>query len=241
MVEPMFRAALSGNERGTFVLDGAEGKHAATVRRIRVGEGIQVANGAGLRLRGKVAAVNAGMVSVDIESLEHEGRPAVAITLVQALAKGDRDELAIQAASELGAMKIVPWQAENSISRWDAAKAVKGQQRWSTIVQEAAKQSLRSFDPAVLPLATTADLVASLSGQVLVLDPTASVSLGQLARFEPEVSLIVGPEGGISPSELAAFEKAGFTRVRLGAEVLRTSTAGVAAISAIAALSGSWN
>ncbi|MEN9753160.1 MAG: hypothetical protein RL670_851 [Actinomycetota bacterium] len=241
MVEPMFRADLSSVSEGTFTLTGTEAKHAANVRRMRVGESIQVADGAGKRLRGSVAKVESGEVVIQVNSLAQETEPRVQLTLVQALAKGDRDELAIQAASELGVMRVIPWQAENSVSRWDAAKAKKGQERWQSIVIEAAKQALRSFDPVVEPLHSTPQLLQNLTGQRLVLDPTASTTLKQLGTFGPEVSLVVGPEGGISEKELVAFENAGFVRVRLGAEILRTSTAGISTISAIAAVAGLWD
>lgn len=240
MVEPMFRAAIPDPTIKTFLLESNEGKHAANVRRMRAGEPIQVANGSGLRLRGTVSKVANSTVEIEVVSIEQESPPSLEITLVQALAKGDRDELAIQAATELGVMKVIPWQAENSVSIWDAAKAVKARMRWESIVVEASKQALRSFDPQVLGLHTSSQLVKSLSGQVLVLDPTAPMAIGNMNKIDPEVSIIVGPEGGISKAELAAFEDAGFQRIRLGEEILRTSTAGLAAISALSLIGGLW-
>ena len=260
MVEPLFRLAADSAllaPGGIALLDAADAKHAISVRRMRLGEAIQLTDGKGLRVRGSVAAIEGQSMTVSIDEVDQEPTPQLSITLVQALAKGDRDELAIQAATELGAMAFVPWQAERSISRWDSQKVAKGVDRWQAIVSEAAKQSLRVFDPVVgLPL-TSKQLAVQIAdgklGMALVLDPTAEVGLVQLVQklqgsaavasafgVERQMSLIVGPEGGVSDSELKAFEAAGAHRVRLGAEILRTSTAGVAAISAIQALSGSW-
>lgn len=248
MVEPLFRIAASATSAAakvgdTILLDGAEGKHAVSVRRMRVGEAIQLTDGCGLRLRGVVATVADKSLTTEVTEVIHEPAPAIKLTLVQALAKGDRDELAIQAATELGAWQIVPWQAERSISRWDAAKAAKGVERWQTIVSEAAKQSLRVFEPVVTQPMTSKQLQAAVADfdTVLVLDPTASEGIGALAELRGTVAIVVGPEGGISDVELAALESAGAKRIRLGGEILRTSTAGVAAISVLQAKLGAWN
>lgn len=244
MVEPLFR--LEGAARLTVgaeaLLDGAEGKHAVGVRRMRAGEAIQLTDGHGVRLRGTVATVADKTLTVTVREVIAEPQPAARLVLVQALAKGDRDELAIQAATELGAWAIVPWQAERSISRWDSAKAAKGVERWQMIVTEAAKQSLRAWHPEVRQPATTRELCAGVSAfdTVLILDPTAAVALTALPALQGDVAIVVGPEGGISDGELAELEAAGAKRVRLGSEILRTSTAGVAAIAVLQAKLGAW-
>ena len=227
----------------TFTLGGSEGKHAASVRRLRVGEAIQISNGCGGRIRGQVSAVRQSELDVAVTSCSQDNAEKIQITLVQALAKGDRDELAIQATTELGISRVIPWQAEYSISRWEGAKVAKSVDRWQSIVSEAAKQSLRSFEPLVANPVTVKDLVAdkSLVGKKLVLDPTARQGLASIESFGDSVMLLVGPEGGISSNELNLSETAGFERVTIGTGILRTSTAGVAAISAILALSGNWN
>jgi 16S rRNA (uracil1498-N3)-methyltransferase len=163
---------------------------------------------------------------------------------VQALAKGDRDELAVQAATELGVSGVVPWAAERSVVRWEGPKRVKGEDRWRAIVREASKQSLRAFVPDVAPLAGTADVAALAAGghTVLVLEPTATHRLAAvaLAPDAGRVYLVVGPEGGIAPGELDRFRSAGARLVRLGREVLRTSTAGPSALAVLSANSGRW-
>ena len=154
--------------------------------------------------------------------------------LAQALAKGDRDELAVQAATELGVDGVIPWTAARSISRWEGAKIAKGRDRWSAVVREASKQSLRAWIPDVLDLVTTKQLVRLAEGaRMLVLEPTAEQALGELEVGAEDLILVVGPEGGISPQELDALAAAGASVVRLGDEVLRTSTAGPAALAVL--------
>lgn len=224
-------------------LAGAEAKHAATVRRMRSGEGIQLANGEGLRVIGVVEVALPNQLDVRVTEVVNEALPSPEMVLVQALAKGDRDELAIQAATELGVSAVIPWQADRSVSRWEGPKVAKGVDRWQAIVTEAAKQALRAFFPAVSQPVTTKQLAQSVSDfeLVLVLDPTADAGLGSITLpAAGKLAIVVGPEGGISEPELVLLEKAGAVRVRLGAEILRTSTAGMAAISVLQQRLGRW-
>jgi len=222
-------------------LTGAEAKHAAVVRRLRVGEAVTVGDGAGVWLSGVAEAVSPTLVEVRIEERIEHPASTPRIVLVQALAKGDRDELAVQAACELGVDEIVPWQAARSVSRWEGPKAVKGRERWATIVREAAKQAHRAWVPDVVAPVSTAQLVTRASvDRVLLLDPTASVRLSELEPDGRDIVLVVGPEGGISDEELARLADAGAERVLLGDTVLRTSTAGPAAIALLSVALGRW-
>lgn len=263
MVEPLFRIAkIAGGSApvagATYLVDSVDAKHAISVRRMRIGEAIQLTDGQGLRLRGVVSAIDGQSMLVAAQSVAIESPPTLNLSIVQALAKGDRDELSIQAATELGAMEVCPWQAERSVSRWDGPKVSKGVARWQAIVAEAAKQSLRVFEPTVIEPKTTKQLCESISagrfGMALVLDPTSEVSLTSLVTklkganqaskafgSEQKISVLVGPEGGITEGELREFETAGAHRVKLGPEILRTSTAGVAALASIQAIIGSWS
>jgi 16S rRNA (uracil1498-N3)-methyltransferase len=220
---------------------GAEARHAVTVSRLAVGEALRVGNGAGLVVDGVVSAASPAEFSLEVATITREGRPSPSIALAQALAKGDRDELAVQAATELGVDAIVPWQAQRSISRWDAAKTRKGVERWSAIVREATKQSVRPWLPDVTQPVTSKQL-ADLATQfrILVLEPTAAVALTSLVVDDRDLLLVVGPEGGVAPSELELFAASGAEQVRLGDTVLRTSTAGPAAIAALNVLLGRW-
>lgn len=222
-------------------LIGAEAHHAAAVRRVRVDEEVTLGDGRGVWLSGVVVAATPKQVDVRVTARDERPAPSPRFVLVQALAKGDRDELAIQAATELGVDAIVPWQAARSVSRWDA-KAEKGLARWRTIVREAAKQAHRAWIPEVEAVARTADLVRRAGeSTVLVLEPTASVRLTETtAPDDRDVVLVVGPEGGIAPEELEALTAAGARPVRLGDTVLRTSTAGAAAIAVLSAAHGRW-
>ena len=226
----------------TLTLTGAEAHHAAAVRRVRVGEAVTVTDGRGAWLEGECEAVAPREVVIRITGHRDESEPRPRLVLAQALAKGDRDELAVQAATELGVDEIVPWQASRSVSRWEGPKAEKGRQRWATIVREAAKQAHRAWLPEVAAIATTAALGARAAGErVLVLEPTAEVRLSSLDLTDDStIVLVVGPEGGIAPDELARLEAAGATRVRLGDTVLRTSTAGPAALALVNARLGRW-
>jgi 16S rRNA (uracil1498-N3)-methyltransferase len=224
------------------ILTGPEAHHAAAVRRVRVSEEVTVGDGRGTWLSGRCEAVSPREVVVRITAREDVPAPRPRIVLAQALAKGDRDELAVQAATELGVDEIVPWQAARSVSRWDAAKAEKGRARWASIVREAAKQAHRAWIPEVAPLETTASLAArAAASRVLVLEPAAGCRLTGLALdTSRDVVLVVGPEGGIAPEELDALERAGATAARLGDTVLRTSTAGPAALAVVSAALHRW-
>lgn len=246
VVEPLFFAAIGKDTvvGSSFVLGGPEAKHAVSVRRMLQGEAIAVSDGAGVKIRGKVSKVGKDTLEINVESVQTISAPSVQLHLVQALAKGDRDELAIQACTELGLQGVIPWQADRSISIWKDEKKTKGQTRWQSIVSEAAKQSLRAYVPVVEQVQNSQELISKLSSfnLVLVLDPEAKDSIAQLALpAAGSIALVVGPEGGMSEAELQAFGVAGFSSVRMGPGVLRTSTAGMAAVSFLQAKLGEWN
>jgi len=232
-------AELAGDD---IVLTGAEAHHAATVRRVRVGETVTVGDGRGAWHTGEVTEVAPKRVVVHLVSRSSVAPSAPRLVLVQALAKGDRDERAVQAATELGVDEIVPWQAARSVSRWDAAKATKGVQRWASIVREAAKQAHRPWLPTVTPPVTTAQLARRAEDAlIVVLEPSAEDPLTALdLTAAREVVLVVGPEGGIAPEELDTLRSAGARIVKLGDTVLRTSTAGPAALAVAAVSLGRW-
>lgn len=222
-------------------LTGPEARHAVTVSRQAAGESILIGNGAGLVITGTVESAAPTELVVVVDDVAEHPRATPSVFLVQALAKGDRDELAVQAATELGVDGVVPWQASRSISRWEGAKVAKGRDRWTAIVREASKQSLRAWMPDVLDVVSTRQLAALASGaRMLVLEPTAEKRLSELEWDERDLVLVVGPEGGISPAELDLLANAGAETVCLGREVLRTSTAGPAALAAINVGLGRW-
>ncbi|PSL39629.1 16S rRNA (uracil1498-N3)-methyltransferase [Labedella gwakjiensis] len=234
---------LADRDGGALVtVDGREAHHAA-VNRLRVGEQILLGDGRGTLADASVEAVSPTSVSFRIGDPRRQERPTPEIWLAQALAKGDRDELAIQAATEVGVSGVIPLQAARSISRWSGPKVEKGVTRWTSIVREASKQAIRAWVPEVTAPLPPADLVAD-GDAVLVLDPRADVRLADAVRTVPDstrrIVLAVGPEGGFTPEELTRLEDAGAVLVVLGDTVLRTSTAGPAAIAVTNVALGRW-
>ncbi len=233
----------------TCTLSGPEARHAVSVSRLRVGESVHLGNGRGLMLDVTATQVDKDHVTFVVNTVEHVAPPHSRVVLVQALTKGDRDERAIEAATELGIDEVVPWAAERSVSVWSGSKRERGVERWATIVREAAKQSIRAFVPIVSEHDTTAQVCDRFSDAlILVLDPNGLVDsesrwrslVSDASATARPVVLIVGPEGGISPAELEHFTAAGAHRVRLGSNVLRSSTAGPAFLAAINGALGRW-
>ncbi len=244
MVEPLFKYELPVTAGQTVLLQGEEGHHAASVRRMRVGEAIALTDGHSTHARGVVASVASKSLEVKVESVATISTPTPRFSLVQALAKGDRDELAVQAATELGVYSVIPWQSERSVSKWEGPKVAKSVARWQSISEEASKQSLRPlFAKVQTPVSSKelAKLISEFEGEWLILDPTASVGIASVqASPASEFFLVVGAEGGISDHELKLFESAGAKRVHLGSGILRTSTAGMAALAFLAGKFGLW-
>ena len=258
---------LSG---ATIRLDGPEGRHAALVRRLRPGERVDLTDGAG-RLAECVVRVaggpGGGEPVLDLDVLEHRTipRPEPRITVVQALAKGDRGETAVETMTEIGVDVIVPWSASRSIVQWRADRGDKSLAKWRSTAAEASKQSRRIWWPEVTDPATTAQVARLLAKATLgaVLHEDGELSLADLTPAQlgavdggadgdgegdsrtsapvlGDIVLIVGPEGGISPEELHTFAEAGGVAYRMGPTVLRTSTAGTAAAAVLLARSGRW-
>lgn len=233
------RAALPG---AALLLDGEEGRHAATVVRLRPGERYYVADGAGRRVLAEAEAVGRSTVRGRVLEIEDEPEPVSRLVLVQALAKGDRGEQAVETATELGVDEIVPWQAERSVVVWRPDRVERSLGKWVTVVSRASKQSRRSRMPLVRPPVSTGALLDRVrtSALALVLHEEARQPLaGLVLPTQGEVLVVVGPEGGISGHELDALVAAGGLPVRLGGTVLRTSSAGPAALAVLNA-AGRW-
>ncbi len=230
---------------GLLLVTGDEGRHAVTVRRLAVGEPVECVDGAGWRGRGVVAAVRGkDALEVRIEDAGYDPVPAPRVVVVQAVPKGERGELAVETLTEVGVDVVVPWAAQRCVARWRGERAAKGVARWRRTAREAAKQARRSHVPEVLDLADAPDIVTLLGTATLaiVLHESAALRLATMAvPPSGDVVLIVGPEGGLTDAEVAAFEAAGALSCRLGSSVLRTSTAGTAAAAVVLAASGRWS
>jgi 16S rRNA (uracil1498-N3)-methyltransferase len=229
----------------TGTLDGPEGHHAATVQRLRVGERLILADGRGGTAYAEVLVVGKG--SVEFRVGERSFVPAYDPRLVvaQGIAKGDRGELAVQAMTEIGVDEIVPWAASRSVAQWRGDRGMKARDKWASTAREAAKQARRPWLPMVAgdPDCSTKQVAARLAeaaaGFVLHEEATSRLTAAALPS-SGEIVLVIGPEGGVSDAELEVFAGAGAVPVRLGAEVLRTSTAGVAALSVLSTRLGRW-
>ncbi len=245
MTDPVFflaTAALLAGER--LRLDGAEGHHAADVRRLRLGAALLLTDGEGHGAACTVVEVAKGVLVVEVVRRWHVGEAQPCLVVVQALAKGDRGETAVETLTEVGVDVIVPWSASRSVTRWSTERAPKALERWRSAARESAKQSRRTRWPEVRGPATTAEVVTLLRAAEsgLVLHEEAAIALGQVTPpGSGDVVLVVGPEGGISPEELAAFADTGATAVRLGPSILRTSTAGTAAAAVLLSRTPRWS
>jgi 16S rRNA (uracil1498-N3)-methyltransferase len=244
---PVF-LATAVPDRGQALLDGEEARHAATVRRLRPGEQLVLSDGAGAMARCVVDTVRTGRdATLTLTVLERwdEEPPALRVHVAQALAKGDRGELAVELATEAGADAIVPWRAARSVARWDdGARGDKALARWRATARSAAKQARRAHIPDVTEPVDTRELaqLAATMSRTLVLESGVTSRLADLALPDTgDIFLIVGPEGGITDHELTTLEAAGATTVRLGPTVLRTSTAAAVALGALGALTSRWN
>jgi 16S rRNA (uracil1498-N3)-methyltransferase len=234
-----------------FVLQGPEARHAVTVKRLAAGEAVDIADGAGKRLSGTVVSASASELTVECSAMAVEGRPETRLVLVQALAKGDRDELAAETATELGIDAVIPWQSERSIVRWKGERAAKAHAKWQSVVTAAAKQARRAWIPEVRAAVDTPGLVAGVAAADLAVilhedavRPLRSVleawQESRPATGPREILLIVGPEGGISPREVTRLCGAGAVTALLGHHVLRSSTAGPAAVVVASDILGRW-
>lgn len=226
-----------------FDLDGDEGRHAARAKRLGVGEAVLISDGRGTLASCEVAAVLPEGLRLRVLDRQTVAPPDPRVVVVQALPKGERAELAVELLTELGVDEIVPWAASRCVSQWHGERGARALEKWRRTAREAAKQSRRAWVPDVAPLASTAVVAERLreAAGALVLHEDATDPLGQVVLpASGEIILVVGPEGGIAPDELGVFAAAGATAVRLGESVLRTSTAGAAAVAALSPRLGRW-
>ncbi|MDX3192153.1 16S rRNA (uracil(1498)-N(3))-methyltransferase [Streptomyces sp. MN03-5084-2B] len=244
---PVFLAA-SVPASGRAVLDGEEARHAATVRRLRTGERLVLSDGAGAMARCVVESVQAGRdasLTLTVEKHWTEEPPALRVLVAQALAKGDRGELAVELATEAGVDAIVPWRAARSVAKWDdGGRGDKALARWRATARAAAKQARRAHVPDVTEPVTTGELagLVATTSLAIVLESDVPERLTDLVLPDAgDVLLVVGPEGGITDDELAVLREAGARAVRLGTTVLRTSTAAAVALGALGAMSTRWH
>ena len=248
MTPPLFWVDEVPRAGDTALISGPEGRHAVTVTRITAGEAVIIGDGRGTIADCEVVDVaGKDRLTVRAGRVEVQARRTPLVTIVQALPKAERSELAVDLMTEAGVDAIVPWQSSRSIARWSGAKAAKGVEKWRTTAATAAKQARRAWIPEVADLATTTDVralaarVVGDGGIVALLHEAGAVPFRSL-RFDhvPEVVLVIGPEGGLADAEIADLTALGARSVVLGPEVLRTVAAGAVALGALGAVTDRW-
>jgi 16S rRNA (uracil1498-N3)-methyltransferase len=240
---PLFLVPPGDLTTDTITLSGPEGHHAAAVRRVRRGERADVGDGAGTIATCTVLSVSRDTVVLEVQTVHQVPPPDPRITVVQALPKGDRGELAVELMTEVGVDTIVPWSAHRSVARWQGDRGARSLAKWRSTARESSKQSRRPWLPEVPPLASLAEVAkrASAAARAIVLEADAESPLSTLALpTHGEIILVVGPEGGITPGERSALADAGAEEAHLGPTVLRTSTAGAAATAVLLARTARW-
>ena len=218
-----------------FALDAGSARHLTRVLRLRPGDAFVAFDGSGVDwpatlLDGARARTGVGV--------RHDNESPLMVTLVQGISRGERMDWTLQKAVELGVNHVVPVVAERTTVRLDSAREEKRLAHWRGVMIAACEQSGRSVVPTLAPVTTLTAWLGQLAAPALVLDPDADAGLAAFAAHAPAFTLLVGPEGGFSAAELGAARAAGCTGVRVGPRVLRTETAGVAALAALQALFG---
>jgi 16S rRNA (uracil1498-N3)-methyltransferase len=243
MSVPVFLADAGDLAADLVVLGGPEGRHAATVRRIRTGERIDLTDGAGRVAECVVVDVGKDSLRAEVLRRFEIEAPTPRLVVVQGLPKGDRGELAVEMMTEAGVDVIVPWPAARCVTQWKGDRAGKALARWRSTAREAGKQARRFHALEVTEQASTAQVASLISAAALgvVLHEESAEPLSGLTLPEKgDIVVVVGPEGGIADTEIAAFREAGAVPALLGPTVLRTSTAGVAAAAVLLSRSGRW-
>lgn len=248
MVATLFYVDALPDTGALAVVDGDEGFHAATVRRIRPGEQLVLGDGAGGLARCEVERAGREGLQARVLGRWNVAPGSPAVTVVQALPKSERSELAVELATEAGADAFLAWQAARCVATWEGARVEKGLRRWRAVARSAARQSRRAHIPPVDGVLSTAALIRRVRAEVtagsavLALHESATDRLANIHVAQADsIFLIVGPEGGIAPEEIAALTEAGAVPVRLGPQVLRTSTAAAVALGALGVLTPRWD
>lgn len=225
-------------------------RHAAKVLRLRAGDALSLFDAKGGEYAARISHIDRERVTVDVlawRDIERES--PLSITLVQALQAGEKMDMTVQKAVELGVARIIPLISRRSVIRLQGERAERRVEHWRGVVASACEQSGRNRVPEVTALEGLERWLAGLSPLLpgrglrrLMLAPGAEQTLATLPPPAPDetIELLIGAEGGLAPEEMQAAEQAGFVGIRLGPRILRTETAGLAALAAMQCLWGDF-
>lgn len=250
MTHPLFYSPDVGDVKAGAVvyLDAASSGHAIRSQRLSAADRVLVSDGAGTLAQGIIESADPQRTGIYLETVAVQPGPAMKINLVQALAKGDRDLMAVEMATEIGVDAVTPWQAQRSIVRVRPERAAKTQNKWQAKLRTAAQQARRARIPELRPLVQDSDIaqlhVPTAGEHVIVLHEDGQTSLQDAVAMLPDTAgllhLVVGPEGGVSGDEVTAVAQAGGSIVQIGTNVMRASTAGPVAIALLNQLLNRW-
>ncbi len=226
---------------GSFELPAGAAAHVARVLRLVAGDALVLFDGAGQEAAATIAEIRGSSVHVNVTVPAVVDRESpLSLTLVQGVSRGERMDLVMQKATELGVARLVPVMTERSVVKLDAAQAAKRLQHWQGVVAAACEQSGRAWLPEVLPpqpLLKWLAQPAKEGEQRFLLHPGSSTRARDLPALR-SATLLIGPEGGLAPQEREAALLAGFQDLSLGPRILRTETAALAALAALQAVAG---
>lgn len=229
-------------DRGELTIGGEEARHAMTVMRLEISEQIEITDGRGRRARVEVVSGTKREFTVNIIEVREVPSPRTKLIVIQALTKGDRARETVEMLTEGGVTEIVPWQAARSIGNWRGER--EALDKWRLWAREATKQSRRSWVPEVSELLDSPKVLERVksSAAALLFHEADGRPLSQVksTTVPSEITLIIGPEGGITPEETDQFRSAGAIPVTMGEPILRSAHAGLAALAAVQTSYGIW-
>ena len=238
MLTLFFSDQISTSQRQ--VLENEEAHHAIKVLRLNTGEVIKISDGVGNWVSGPIVEIAKKELYVSITERGQIQAAKPELVLVQAITKSDRNKEMLELAVEAGVDRIIPWQSERSISKWQSDS----EEKWQVGIKQSCKQARQTKLPNLMQVMSTAELVKTIGsgGYGIVFHEEASTKFSELTipNSQSSVYLVIGPEGGISEQELLSFQNNGSKVVRLGETVLRSAHAGFAALSAVQTKLGRW-
>ena len=238
MLTLFFSDQISTGQRQ--VLENEEAHHAIKVLRLNTGEVIKISDGVGNWVSGPIVEIAKKELFISITERGQIQAEKPELVLVQAITKSDRNKEMLELAVEAGVDRIIPWQSERSISKWQSDS----EEKWQVGIKQSCKQARQTKLPNLMQVMSTAELVKTIGsgGYGIVFHEEASTKFSELTipNSQSSVYLVIGPEGGISEQELLSFQNNGSKVVRLGDTVLRSAHAGFAALSAVQTKLGRW-